>query len=112
MQLSEYMEKTAEEVDKTLHRFYGDVFGDLHRASAHLLLAGGKRLRPVVTLLAADAVKKGSGLARRVGPRQLRARSQPGPEAPGLAPPGRNMRAAPEARGRRGRRIPPREASP
>jgi geranylgeranyl diphosphate synthase type I len=60
MQLSEYLEKSAEEIDKALNRFYGDVFGDLHRASAHLLLAGGKRLRPVVTLLAADAVKKGS----------------------------------------------------
>lgn len=60
MTLNEYLEKIAEDVDKTLYRFYGDVFGDLNKASAHLLLAGGKRLRPAVVLLAADAVKKGT----------------------------------------------------
>jgi geranylgeranyl diphosphate synthase type I len=59
MELSAYLDKTQEIVDKTLLREYGDAYGDLYKASAHLLLAGGKRLRPAVLLLSADAVKKG-----------------------------------------------------
>ncbi|MDD1674956.1 MAG: polyprenyl synthetase family protein [Methanomicrobiales archaeon] len=59
MDLSAYLEKTQEIVDKTLVREYGNAHGDLYRASTHLLLAGGKRLRPAVLLLSADAVKKG-----------------------------------------------------
>jgi len=43
-----------------INRYFGDVHGDLFRASAHLLLAGGKRLRPAVVILAAEAVRKGS----------------------------------------------------
>ncbi len=58
--LEDYLEMNAERIDKTLHRYFGDVHGDLFRASAHLLLAGGKRLRPAVAILAADAVRKGS----------------------------------------------------
>lgn len=60
MVLKDYLDMTAENVDKALFRYYGNVFGDLHKASAHLLLAGGKRLRPAVVLLAADAIRKGS----------------------------------------------------
>ncbi|HZD43930.1 MAG TPA: polyprenyl synthetase family protein [Methanomicrobiales archaeon] len=59
MELFEYLEKTAETVDMTLHRHYGSVYGELYKASAHLLLAGGKRLRPAVLLLSADAVNHG-----------------------------------------------------
>ena len=58
--LEDYLEKNTERIDKALHRYFGDVHGDLFRASAHLLLAGGKRLRPAVVILAADAVRKGS----------------------------------------------------
>ncbi|KLK88134.1 phosphoesterase [Methanoculleus sediminis] len=58
--LEDYLEKNADRIDKALHRYFGDVHGDLFRASAHLLLAGGKRLRPAVVILAADAVRKGS----------------------------------------------------
>lgn len=58
--LEDYLEMNAERIDKALHRYFGDVQGDLFRASAHLLLAGGKRLRPAVVILAADAVRKGS----------------------------------------------------
>jgi len=58
--LEDYLEMNAERIDKALHRYFGDVHGDLFRASAHLLLAGGKRLRPAVVILAADAVRKGS----------------------------------------------------
>lgn len=58
--LEDYLEMNTERMDKALHRYFGDVHGDLFRASAHLLLAGGKRLRPAVVILAADAVRKGS----------------------------------------------------
>lgn len=57
--LKTYLEKTAEQIDIALERNFGNVFGDLYKASAHLLLAGGKRLRPAVLLLAANAVKPG-----------------------------------------------------
>ena len=58
--LGDYLEKNADRIDKVIHRYFGDVHGDLFRASAHLLLAGGKRLRPAVVMLAADAVRNGS----------------------------------------------------
>lgn len=58
--LEDYLAKNADRIDKVIHRYFGDVHGDLFRASAHLLLAGGKRLRPAVVILAADAVRKGS----------------------------------------------------
>ncbi len=61
MTLKEYLDKTEDDIDKVLFRYYGNVFGELNRAAAHLLLAGGKRLRPAVVMLAADAVRKGSG---------------------------------------------------
>ena len=59
MELREYLERTAEDVDKSLFRTYGNVTGQLDRASAHLLIAGGKRLRPAVVMLAADAIQRG-----------------------------------------------------
>ncbi|MDI6718564.1 MAG: polyprenyl synthetase family protein [Methanomicrobiales archaeon] len=59
MDLLEYLEKTAEKVDLALHRHYGSAYGELYKASSHLLLAGGKRLRPAVVLLSADAVNHG-----------------------------------------------------
>lgn len=58
MDLKEYLESTQEIVDKTLFRFFGEAPGDLNKASAHLLLAGGKRLRPAMVMLAADAIRK------------------------------------------------------
>ena len=60
MILKEYLEMNADRIDRMLHRYFGNVHGNLFRASAHLLLAGGKRLRPAVTLLAADAIRRGS----------------------------------------------------
>jgi geranylgeranyl diphosphate synthase type I len=62
MDLTEYIEKTALKVDKAIDRYFGAACDDLGKASAHLLLAGGKRLRPAVVLLAADAVNKGSSI--------------------------------------------------
>jgi geranylgeranyl diphosphate synthase type I len=43
-----------------IDRYFADKPGELNKASAHLLAAGGKRLRPAVVMLAADAVKPGS----------------------------------------------------
>jgi geranylgeranyl diphosphate synthase type I len=59
MDLVTYLEKVADEVDIALDREFGGLPGELNKASAHLLLAGGKRLRPAVVMLAADMVKKG-----------------------------------------------------
>ncbi|MFA5614179.1 MAG: polyprenyl synthetase family protein [Methanoculleus sp.] len=58
--LEDYLGKNAERMDKVINRYFGDLHGDLFKASAHLLLAGGKRLRPAVVILSADAVKSGS----------------------------------------------------
>lgn len=59
MDLQEYMNTVARDVDLMIRRHFGDNTDELNKASAHLLLAGGKRLRPAMLLLAADAVKKG-----------------------------------------------------
>jgi len=58
--LSSYLESVARQIDLMIDRYYVDRAGELNKASAHLLAAGGKRLRPAVVMLAADAVKRGS----------------------------------------------------
>jgi geranylgeranyl diphosphate synthase type I len=55
-----YLESVAGEIDHMIDRYFVDKVGELNKASAHLLAAGGKRLRPAVVMLAADAVKRGS----------------------------------------------------
>ncbi|MCQ1538488.1 polyprenyl synthetase family protein [Methanocalculus taiwanensis] len=60
MDLQEYLKSVENLVDKSLFRYFGDAPGQLDKASAHLLLAGGKRLRPAMVMLAAEAVKKRS----------------------------------------------------
>lgn len=60
MELETYLKKTAEEVNSLLQDSYGDPKTALSRAANHLLFAGGKRLRPALFKLAADAVKPGS----------------------------------------------------
>lgn len=60
MELIEYLEKVEEQIDRLIDRYFGAPVGELNKASAHLLTAGGKRLRPAVMMLAADAVRKGS----------------------------------------------------
>jgi geranylgeranyl diphosphate synthase type I len=59
-ELSPYLESVAKTIDHMIDRYFVDKTGDLNKASAHLLAAGGKRLRPAVVMLAADAVKAGS----------------------------------------------------
>lgn len=59
MNPEEYIEKSAEQIDRIIDRYFGGGGTELARASAHLLLAGGKRLRPTVALLAAEATVKG-----------------------------------------------------
>ncbi|MBN1431242.1 MAG: polyprenyl synthetase family protein [Methanomicrobiaceae archaeon] len=59
MNLESYLEKNADLIDARLDSLFGGLPGELNKASAHLLCAGGKRLRPAVTMLAADIVKKG-----------------------------------------------------
>jgi geranylgeranyl diphosphate synthase, type I len=55
-----YLESVAKTIDHMIDRYFVDKTGDLNKASAHLLAAGGKRLRPAVVMLAADAVNPGS----------------------------------------------------
>jgi geranylgeranyl diphosphate synthase, type I len=59
-ELLPYLESVAQDIDRMIDRYFVDKVGELNKASAHLLAAGGKRLRPAVVMLAADAVKKGS----------------------------------------------------
>jgi len=59
-ELLPYLESVATEIDLMIDRYFIDKVGELNKASAHLLAAGGKRLRPAVVMLAADAVKRGS----------------------------------------------------
>lgn len=59
-ELSPYLESVALQVDSLINRYFTNSVGELNKASAHLLNAGGKRLRPAVVMLAADAVKRGS----------------------------------------------------
>ncbi len=58
--LPPYLASVAETIDRMIDRYFVDKTGVLNKASAHLLAAGGKRLRPAVVMLAADAVKPGS----------------------------------------------------
>jgi geranylgeranyl diphosphate synthase type I len=60
MDLIQYLDSTARQVDTMIDRYFGSEFEELGKASAHILMAGGKRLRPAVVMLSADAVRKGS----------------------------------------------------
>ena len=59
-ELPRYLESVAETIDHMIDRYFVDKTGELNKATSHLLAAGGKRLRPAVVMLAADAVKPGS----------------------------------------------------
>jgi geranylgeranyl diphosphate synthase type I len=59
-ELPSYLASVAKTIDHMIDRYFVDKTGELNKAAAHLLAAGGKRLRPAVLMLAADAVKPGS----------------------------------------------------
>lgn len=59
-ELSRYLESVVKHVDSLIDRYFVNSVGELNKASAHLLDAGGKRLRPAVVMLAADAVNPGT----------------------------------------------------
>jgi geranylgeranyl diphosphate synthase type I len=59
-ELPSYLASVAKTIDHMIDRYFVDKTGELKKAASHLLAAGGKRLRPAVVMLAADAVKPGS----------------------------------------------------
>jgi len=59
-ELSPYLKSVAKKIDGLIDENFNRATGELDKASAHLLNAGGKRLRPAVVMLAADAVRSGS----------------------------------------------------
>ncbi len=59
-ELSPYLKLVAQQIDGMIDRHFAHAPGELYKASSHLLSAGGKRLRPAVVLLSADAVRYGS----------------------------------------------------
>ena len=59
-ELSPYLKSVAHQIDGMIDRYFNHMPGELNEASAHLLNAGGKRLRPAVVMLAAEAVRHGS----------------------------------------------------
>lgn len=62
MKLSSYLELVAKQMDGMTNKYFNNSSGELVKASAHLLAAGGKRLRPAAVLLSADAIRKGKSL--------------------------------------------------
>jgi len=63
MDLEIYLKQTAAEVNELLRIQYGDPKTALSEAANHLLFAGGKRLRPALFKLSADAIRQGSSSA-------------------------------------------------
>ena len=59
-ELSPYLESVAHQIDGMIDQYFDHAPGELNKASAHLLDAGGKRLRPAVVMLSAEAVRHGS----------------------------------------------------
>jgi geranylgeranyl diphosphate synthase, type I len=60
MDLDTYLKKSATDVNNLLDRYYGNASTELSKAANHLLFAGGKRLRPTLFKLTAEAVTPGS----------------------------------------------------
>ncbi|MFZ2073808.1 MAG: polyprenyl synthetase family protein [Methanoregula sp.] len=58
--LSPYLKSVAQQIDGMIEKNFAHAPGELNKASSHLLSAGGKRLRPAVVMLSADAIKHGS----------------------------------------------------
>ena len=59
MVLSEYLKSVSVKIDEELYEFSKSTDTTLVKAASHILLTKGKRLRPAMLLLAADAIRKG-----------------------------------------------------
>ncbi|MDO5843543.1 MAG: polyprenyl synthetase family protein [Methanocorpusculum sp.] len=60
MDLQDYLKAVAKKIDFEADEYSLAVDTTLQKASSHLLLGGGKRLRPALLLLSADSVRKGA----------------------------------------------------
>ena len=60
MTLDEYLAAAAKKVGIEAEEYSEAEDTPLRKAAAHLLISGGKRLRPALLMLAADAVKEGA----------------------------------------------------
>ena len=60
MDLDTYLKKSATDVNNLLDRYYGNPSTELSNAANYLLFSGGKRLRPTLFKLIAEAVTPGS----------------------------------------------------
>jgi geranylgeranyl diphosphate synthase type I len=60
MELSEYLKFVTVKINQEVDEYSKATDTTLQKASAHLLLGGGKHLRSAMVLLAADAVRKGA----------------------------------------------------
>lgn len=60
MPLEEYLKAAAKKINIEADEYSLAEDTPLRKAASHLLLSGGKRLRPALVMLAADAVKKGA----------------------------------------------------
>ena len=60
MKLDEYLKIVAAKVDMEADEYSKAVNTTLQKAASHLLLGGGKRLRPALVLLSADSVRSGA----------------------------------------------------
>ncbi|HJJ95085.1 MAG TPA: polyprenyl synthetase family protein [Methanocorpusculum sp.] len=60
MDLQEYLKKVAQKVNCEADEYSLAVDTTLRKASSHLLVSGGKRLRPAMVLLAADTIRPGA----------------------------------------------------
>ena len=60
MELKEYLKQVAFKVDCEADEYSKAVETRLREAASHLLNAGGKRLRPAMVMLSADAVRPGA----------------------------------------------------
>lgn len=63
MSLEEYLKAAAKKINIEADEYSLAEDTPLRKAASHLLLSGGKRLRPALVMLAADAVKKGASEA-------------------------------------------------
>ena len=60
MKLDEYLKTVAAKVDMEADEYSKAVDSTLQKAASHLLVSGGKRLRPALVLLSAESIRSGA----------------------------------------------------